>query len=1373
MRNFKKSISLVLSFLMVIGMLPTGLTFADTTHKVTLTNLTSTMVEHGFPNITLSSLSYNEVSGDLSQPVNLTTNNSIDAVILAFDIPDLPSNITQLKLSLTLTNLSGTGEIRFVSPVGTGLDFDTQLPEDEMDFMIAPYIHAKSTQISNNGIIELLVPVDDLSDSIWTLNDTNKIHVAFKGNGLGDSVYISNIKLEYNLPELSSDTTLTSKIPGEYDVNTGLLVVSSGTELIKVNTNAGTILNAFDVPIGASFKVFSSTSNILNATDFNNTPGITGSTAINKGSFVAVKAENGAIQKYLLVPLNDSITVTTKLSHYTVDENASTITAGNTPITTATTGAALINNLEIPIGAKTYVAGAGAVFADVFVLKASTHLHKNKSLPLEDSDRLWILSEDELIFTSYTISVTSLSSDKSVTSKNVGGVVVDEDNLNISSGSFKITKNTKVSELINELNTSGVAIKVYSSGFIINTAADFNMAQEKMNGESIGTSCFLMVKAEDDSLKKYTINPLSSVTNVTTVGSHYFIDQGASTITSDMIDITTNTTVADFLNNLNLPTNAMLAKVTDSGITFGYIGDMISPQYDIYFKDANAKLANNDKLWIVSEDGLSYKVYDLDVIELSSDNAATSSIQDKLIVDSNTNIISSGTFRLRRNTRVDDIYSLIDVPVGAQKAIFPAGTTMEDSDDWMTSPTAQSNVTLESGFFLTVRAENGDMRNYTIKPLSWDSTVTAIDHQVIVDNVNNTISSNTFEIKTTTTAMDLFMIIRAFNQSCGIGISKSNEIYATRNDLLADTTNILEYTDTLVNGYKLWIIAEDEVTMQYYTINVLSDEPVEPEEPVNVAPEFINGFPSVSDITSSSVKLSLKVNETGIVKGVILPAGSPQPTVDYVKLNSVASLTVEANTTKEFNIPNLAPSTSYVVYVVAIDELGLASLVLESVEFTTLAVANNNVPDNPPDTVLVTETVEKNKIDVIVNGIKEAIADVLDTLIGGKLTTVLTVDFDSLKEKLEREVKLLTNGEFLQVVVSIPETAGSDKQASFSYDVMKQLVENRSDVTIETSIGSYTLDNHILKTILGENTEKSFNVLISPVDDSKSVKNFVSHMSSNTTLLSNFVDFNLNIDGNGINQFDDFIPRTITQVMSENTLQALGLVANDIKLKLDPTTGVVLGENGVMYPVPSELYGSAGNISVIINSLSNSVYGLVSIETHFSDIEDSIYKSSINNIASRMIIEGTSKTTFSPNRDVTRAEFATMLTKSLGLYRGELGKTLFNDMSANQALNVGITVAADHGFISGYGNGLLKPNQSISQKEFAQMLYNAAEKIGRLDLFDNSGKAIEVSGWSANAVKFATGNVLIQNFDMEKPITREQAAYALEQFLIKAELINE
>ena len=84
-------------------MLPTGLTFADTTHKVTLTNLTTTFVNQGFSNLTVNTLLYDNVSGDFSPYVNLTTNGNTNANILAFDIPDLPSNIIQLKLSLTLT----------------------------------------------------------------------------------------------------------------------------------------------------------------------------------------------------------------------------------------------------------------------------------------------------------------------------------------------------------------------------------------------------------------------------------------------------------------------------------------------------------------------------------------------------------------------------------------------------------------------------------------------------------------------------------------------------------------------------------------------------------------------------------------------------------------------------------------------------------------------------------------------------------------------------------------------------------------------------------------------------------------------------------------------------------------------------------------------------------------------------------------------------------------------------------------------------------------------------------------------------------------------------------------------------------------------
>lgn len=412
---------------------------------------------------------------------------------------------------------------------------------------------------------------------------------------------------------------------------------------------------------------------------------------------------------------------------------------------------------------------------------------------------------------------------------------------------------------------------------------------------------------------------------------------------------------------------------------------------------------------------------------------------------------------------------------------------------------------------------------------------------------------------------------------------------------------------------------------------------------------------------------------------------------------------------------------------------------------------------------VVEDDVEKplntiKKIDIIVNGIKEAIAEAIDSIFGGKTTTTMTVDADALKEKLEREMKQLPSGKSIEVLMSIPGTTDSTKKASLESDVLKQLVDSGSSIVIDTLFGRYLVDNRTLTSLAGNSNSGNLIISISKFDDNVQLKAIQDNVGKNVEILSNLVRFEVSADGNNVDRFDNYVTREVT--MS---------TANSI----NPTTGVVVGFGGILYHVPSTLFSEEGVVRVGINSLTNSVYGVVTVNKEFTDIKDSNYVESINNMASRMIMNGTSDTKFSPDKHVTRVEFSDMLVTALGLYRGELGKSSFKDLSGDIKINIGITVAADNGLVAGYTNGEFMPNNNITQKEFAQMLYRAASVINRLDLFDNSYDGVIINDWSYAGVKFVTSNNLIENFDSKSFVTREQVAFALEQFLLKTKLINE
>lgn len=100
----------------------------------------------------------------------------------------------------------------------------------------------------------------------------------------------------------------------------------------------------------------------------------------------------------------------------------------------------------------------------------------------------------------------------------------------------------------------------------------------------------------------------------------------------------------------------------------------------------------------------------------------------------------------------------------------------------------------------------------------------------------------------------------------------------------------------------------------------------------------------------------------------------------------------------------------------------------------------------------------------------------------------------------------------------------------------------------------------------------------------------------------------------------------------------------------------------------------------------------------------------INSLAKQGIVTGRDAVTFAPNDDITRAEFAKILT---GAFEIELGATAdLTDVAADEwyAQYVGACYAA--GIITGYDDGSFKPNNCVTRQEMAVMVMRAAQYKG-------------------------------------------------------------
>lgn len=230
------------------------------------------------------------------------------------------------------------------------------------------------------------------------------------------------------------------------------------------------------------------------------------------------------------------------------------------------------------------------------------------------------------------------------------------------------------------------------------------------------------------------------------------------------------------------------------------------------------------------------------------------------------------------------------------------------------------------------------------------------------------------------------------------------------------------------------------------------------------------------------------------------------------------------------------------------------------------------------------------------------------------------------------------------------------------------------------------------------------------------------------------------------------------------------------------TAGVLFEEKGLVTPVASVFTPQAdGTTLVTVNRPGFSVYAAVSKPAAaFTDISASASAAAIEALANKLIIQGTSATTFSPKKNLTRAEFTALLTRALGL-RTDV-KAAFSDVSPSAWYAQDVAAASKAGLILGIGNGKFAPTQNVTRQELTVILDRALKLTGTelkaanpsFTAYADSAKVAPYAKESLQTLSAAgvIGGDQGTLFNPTAPATRETAASALFELLSKMGLIE-
>ncbi|MCP1309650.1 putative Ig domain-containing protein [Paenibacillus tyrfis] len=164
-----------------------------------------------------------------------------------------------------------------------------------------------------------------------------------------------------------------------------------------------------------------------------------------------------------------------------------------------------------------------------------------------------------------------------------------------------------------------------------------------------------------------------------------------------------------------------------------------------------------------------------------------------------------------------------------------------------------------------------------------------------------------------------------------------------------------------------------------------------------------------------------------------------------------------------------------------------------------------------------------------------------------------------------------------------------------------------------------------------------------------------------------------------------------------------------------------------------------------------SVYTVLDRSVSFGDLQGHWAKSTIESLASKLIVQGRKADAYEPEGRVTRAEWAALLVRSLGLNVSQ-EKAPFGDVKDGDWFASAVGAAHKAKLIDGYEDGTFRPNQTVTREELAAMTARAIKYVGAKPAdIRSAGESFQdsanISAWAGDAVRQAVKAGIIEGDD--------------------------
>jgi len=337
----------------------------------------------------------------------------------------------------------------------------------------------------------------------------------------------------------------------------------------------------------------------------------------------------------------------------------------------------------------------------------------------------------------------------------------------------------------------------------------------------------------------------------------------------------------------------------------------------------------------------------------------------------------------------------------------------------------------------------------------------------------------------------------------------------------------------------------------------------------------------------------------------------------------------------------------------------------------------------------------------------------------GKATA--SVDAAKLTEALSKLNEDETGVKRLSIEISEVEGAKAYEAALPSSFLTKKGMDNQ--IEIKTGIGTITVPGNMLDNI-PEAEGKTVGITIGQGDKSGLPEEVKAAIGDRP-----IVQLTLTIDGKQTEWNNPDAPVTVSIPYTPTAAELA-----------DPEHIVVwyIDGSGNVVSVPNGRYDPATG-TVTFTTTHFSYYAVAYVHKTFGDLGDVEWaRKPVEVMASKGIIRGTGKDTFSPAANITRADYLVLLIRTLGLTAEFDGN--FDDVEPGAYYYEAVGIAKKLGIAAGSGNNRFNPKENISRQDMMVLTARALEKYKGLKVTDDPA-VLEKYSDKGDVADYAAGSL--------------------------------